>query len=43
MNLMKAYKFPKYDTPVHVGKKVCVVGGGNVAMDAAKICQKTWG
>lgn len=36
MNLMKAYKFPEYDTPVHVGEKVCIVGGGNVAMDAAR-------
>lgn len=40
MNLMKAYKFPKYDTPVHVGKKVCVVGGGNVAMDAARSAKR---
>ena len=35
-NLMKAYQFPKYATPIHVGKKVAVVGGGNVAMDAAR-------
>lgn len=34
-NLMKAYK-PEYDTPIKVGKKVAVVGGGNVAMDAAR-------
>lgn len=34
-NLMKAYR-EDYLTPVHVGKKVCVVGGGNVAMDAAR-------
>ena len=40
MNLMKAYKFPKYDTPVHVDKKVCVVGGGNVAMDAARSAKR---
>ncbi|MDO5047862.1 MAG: NADPH-dependent glutamate synthase [Anaerococcus sp.] len=40
MNLMKAYKFPEYDTPVHVGKKVCVVGGGNVAMDAARSAKR---
>jgi len=33
---MKAYLFPKYDTPVKVGKNVAVVGGGNVAMDAAR-------
>ena len=33
-NLMKAYL--NYDTPIHAGKKVVVVGGGNVAMDAAR-------
>ena len=33
---MKAYAFPQTDTPVRVGKKVAVVGGGNVAMDAAR-------
>ena len=36
INLMKAYKFPESDTPVKVGKTVAVVGGGNVAMDAAR-------
>lgn len=35
-NLMKAYRFPKYATPINVGKKVAVVGGGNVAMDSAR-------
>ncbi|NLJ79607.1 MAG: FAD-dependent oxidoreductase, partial [Firmicutes bacterium] len=35
-NLMKAYLFPKYDTPIKVGRKVAVIGGGNVAMDAAR-------
>jgi glutamate synthase (NADPH/NADH) small chain len=35
-NLMKAYRFPEYDTPLNVGKKVAVIGGGNVAMDAAR-------
>lgn len=40
MNLMKAYKFPEFDTPVNVGKKVCVVGGGNVAMDAARSAKR---
>ncbi len=32
---MKAYLFPEYDTPIKVGKKVAVIGGGNVAMDSA--------
>ena len=36
INLMKAYDFPNYHTPVKVGKNVAVVGGGNVAMDAAR-------
>ncbi|WP_213973819.1 NADPH-dependent glutamate synthase [Tepidanaerobacter acetatoxydans] len=36
INLMKAYKFPETDTPVKVGRKVAVVGGGNVAMDSAR-------
>ncbi|MHA1614022.1 MAG: NADPH-dependent glutamate synthase [Candidatus Thorarchaeota archaeon] len=36
VNLMKAYKFPEYDTPVKVGKRIAVIGGGNVAMDAAR-------
>ena len=36
VNLMKAYQFPEYDTPVKVGKKVAVMGGGNVAMDSAR-------
>jgi len=35
-NLMKAYQFPKSGTPIHVGKRVAVVGGGNVAMDGAR-------
>lgn len=36
VNLMKAYRFPEYDTPVIRGKKVGVIGGGNVAMDSAR-------
>lgn len=40
INLMKAYKFPEYDTPVKVGKNVAVVGGGNVAMDAARSAKR---
>ncbi|MHB1295696.1 MAG: NADPH-dependent glutamate synthase [Anaerolineae bacterium] len=35
-NLMKGYLFPKWDTPVKVGRRVAVVGAGNVAMDAAR-------
>jgi len=35
-NLMKAYDFPKYRTPITVGKRVAVIGGGNVAMDSAR-------
>lgn len=40
INLMKAYKFPEYDTPVKIGKKVAVIGGGNVAMDAARSAKR---
>ncbi|KXS46700.1 MAG: glutamate synthase (NADPH/NADH) small chain [Methanohalophilus sp. T328-1] len=36
VNLMKAYRFPDYDTPIKCGNKVVVVGAGNVAMDAAR-------
>lgn len=35
-NLMKAYLFPQYDTPIKVGERVAVIGGGNVAMDSAR-------
>jgi glutamate synthase (NADPH/NADH) small chain len=35
-NLMKAYEFPKYDTPIARGKNVAVFGGGNVAMDSVR-------
>jgi len=34
--LMKAYRFPEFDTPLKVGKRVAVIGGGNVAMDSAR-------
>ncbi len=40
INLMKAYQFPNCDTPVRVGKSVAVVGGGNVAMDAARSAKR---
>ncbi|MEN6317460.1 MAG: NADPH-dependent glutamate synthase [Syntrophaceae bacterium] len=35
-NLMKAYRFPEYDTPIARGKNVAVIGGGNVAMDSVR-------
>jgi glutamate synthase (NADPH) small chain len=35
-NLMLAYRFPEYDTPIRCGKNVSVVGGGNVAMDSVR-------
>ncbi len=35
-NLMRAYRFPEYDTPVHRAKQWCVIGAGNVAMDSAR-------
>lgn len=40
VNLMKAYRFPEYDTPIYMGKNVVVVGGGNVAMDAARVAKR---
>lgn len=40
INLMKAYKFPDCDTPVRIGRRVAVVGGGNVAMDAARSAKR---
>ena len=36
-NLMKAYKFPEYDTPIKIGEIVTVLGGGNVTMDSARV------
>jgi len=35
-NLMKAYRFPEYDTPIARGQRVVTIGGGNVAMDSAR-------
>ena len=40
LNLMKGYKFPEAPTPVKVGKRVAVVGAGNVAMDAARTAKR---
>jgi glutamate synthase (NADPH/NADH) small chain len=39
-NLMKAYLFPKVDTPIPRGKDVVVLGGGNVAMDSARTAMR---
>ncbi|HOM27830.1 MAG TPA: NADPH-dependent glutamate synthase [Deltaproteobacteria bacterium] len=39
-NLMKAYKFPEYDTPIVKGKNVAVIGGGNVAMDSVRTAMR---
>lgn len=40
INLMHAYEFPKHDTPTKFSKKVVVIGGGNVAMDAARSAKR---
>jgi glutamate synthase (NADPH/NADH) small chain len=39
-NLMKAYLFPKVDTPIPIGKNVVVLGAGNVAMDSARTAMR---
>jgi glutamate synthase (NADPH/NADH) small chain len=36
VNLMSAYKFPEFHTPVNIGRHMIVIGGGNTAMDAAR-------
>ncbi len=38
VNLMHARDFPSYDTPIGIGKKVAVIGAGNTAMDAMRVC-----
>lgn len=40
INLMGAYKFPDFDTPVRIGKEVAVIGGGNTAMDAVRTAKR---
>jgi len=40
VNLMKAYDFPKYDTPIKIGKQIAVIGGGNTAMDAVRTAKR---
>jgi len=37
VNLMEAFKFPEFHTPVNIGKHMIVIGGGNTAMDAARV------
>ena len=39
-NLMRAYKYPEYDTPIVLGKDVVVFGAGNVAMDSARTAMR---
>jgi len=39
-NLMRAYRFPDYDTPIVIGKDVAVFGAGNVAMDSARTAMR---
>ncbi|WP_297446121.1 NADPH-dependent glutamate synthase [Desulfurobacterium sp.] len=43
VNLMGASRFPDYDTPVYVGKRVAVIGGGNTAMDVARTAKRLKG
>jgi glutamate synthase (NADPH/NADH) small chain len=46
VNLMSAYQFPRFHTPINIGKHILVIGGGNTAMDAARVAlrlQKTSG
>jgi glutamate synthase (NADPH/NADH) small chain len=40
VNLMKAFKFPEYDTPIVRGKNVAVIGGGNTAMDSVRTAKR---
>jgi len=40
VNLMKAYQFPDFDTPIRIGKRVAVIGGGNTAMDAVRTSKR---
>jgi glutamate synthase (NADPH/NADH) small chain len=47
VNLMHAHRFPRYDTPLRLGREVAVVGGGNTALDAVRTArrlgaERTW-
>lgn len=39
-NLMNAGKFPEYDTPLHLGRRIAVIGSGNTAMDAMRVTKR---
>ncbi|KPK39553.1 MAG: dihydropyrimidine dehydrogenase [Omnitrophica WOR_2 bacterium SM23_29] len=40
VNLMRAYEFPKYKTPIKIGERVAVVGAGNTAMDCVRVAKR---
>jgi len=40
VNLMGAFRFPEYDTPIRVGRRAAVIGGGNTAMDAVRTARR---
>ncbi len=40
VNLMGAYRFPEFDTPIRIGRSVAVIGGGNTAMDAVRTAKR---
>lgn len=40
VNFMRGYLFPEYDTPIKMGKRVAVVGGGDTAMDAVRTSKR---
>ncbi len=39
-NLMRARRFPEYDTPLPLGRRIAVIGAGNTAMDALRVCRR---